>query len=243
MTPQGQIFLLGGEEPELITRDDVYLYDCSRLSHDTEAVAMQARSSMLYKKYDFTCCVLDGYIYVISGRDSTSDIVDRCERYDYTNDKWESIAPVKRKRYAASSAGVAGMGKIYLFGGRTESNNNMLEEIEEYNVEKNEWNLIKLKDPAVWVPVEVSGIIQIDDDKLLIFGGTDSRVKDSHHSYIFNVNDYSLERTGDLVRPQVFVAAPVCYGRKIYAIGNEYYVKNRSLNRFHIDRREWTIIF
>ena len=201
------------------------------------------KAKMLYKKYDFTCCVLDGFIYVISGRDSTSDIVDRCERYDYVKDTWESIASVKRKRYAASSASVAGMKKIFLFGGRSDTNNNMLEDIEEYDVVRNEWTLVTLRDPTIWVPVEVSAMIQVEEEKLLIFGGSDSRVKDTANSYIFNASDYSLEKTDDLKRPQVFVAAPVCFGRKIYAIGNEYYVKNRSLNRFHIDKREWSIIF
>jgi N-acetylneuraminic acid mutarotase len=238
ITPCGKIYLLGGEEPELVTRDDVYMYDTC-----TASGSLTLRSPMLQKKYDFTCCVLDGFIYVISGRDTSAEIVDRCERYEYSKDKWSSIASVKRKRYAASSASMSGHKKIYLFGGRTESNNNMLEDIEEYDVTNDIWKLVVLKDPSVWVPVEVSAMIQVEEDKLLIFGGSDSRVKDCPNSYTFNVTDYSLERTDDLKRAQVFVAAPVCYGRKVYAVGNEYYVKNRSLNRFHIDNREWTIIF
>lgn len=246
LTPVGHIYLLGGEEPELVTRDDVYMYDCTAGAGNCALqvkVTSTQQAKMLYKKYDFTCCVLDNFIYVISGRDSTSDIVDRCERYDYVKDAWYSIAPVKRKRYAASSASLAGLKKIFLFGGRSDSNNNMLEDIEEYDVSRDEWNLVTLRDPSVWVPVEVSAMIQIEEDKLLVFGGSDSRVKDTANSYIFNATDYSLEKTDDLKRPQVFVAGPVCFGRKIYAIGNEYYVKNRSLNRFHIDRREWSIIF
>lgn len=35
ITPEGYIFLMGGEEPELNTRDDVYMYDANeRESND-----------------------------------------------------------------------------------------------------------------------------------------------------------------------------------------------------------------
>lgn len=61
---------------------------------------------MLKKKYDFSLCYLSGFIYVISGRDSSLDIVDSCERYNVERDCWDRIASVKRKRYAASSAGL-----------------------------------------------------------------------------------------------------------------------------------------
>jgi N-acetylneuraminic acid mutarotase len=103
---------------------------------------------MPIKKYDFTMCVLDGCIYVISGRDSTSEIVDKCEKYDYVNDKWYSIAPVIKKRYAAACASVSFVKKIYLFGGRSENNNKMLDEIEEYNAVRDCWTLVTLKEPS-----------------------------------------------------------------------------------------------
>lgn len=198
---------------------------------------------MPHKKYDFTSCVLDGFIYVISGRDYTSEIIESCERYDYAKDVWESISPVKKKRYASSCASLVGQGKIYLFGGRPETNNVMLNEIEEYVASKNTWSIIQLKDPSVWTAVEVSAMAQIDEDRILIFGGSDHRVRDSQSSYIFNTIDYSIEKTDDLKSPQVFVANPVCYGSHVYAVGNEYYVKNRSLNRFNTERLEWSIIF
>lgn len=36
---------------------------------------------MLSKKFDFTLAHLNGFIYVICGKDSSSEIVDTCERY------------------------------------------------------------------------------------------------------------------------------------------------------------------
>lgn len=198
---------------------------------------------MITKKYDFSCCVLDGFIYVISGRDSSSEIIERCEKYDYHRDQWSLVASVKKKRYAASCASVAGSKKIYLFGGRSDNNNTMHSDIEEYDAAKNEWSLVQLKDPASWLPVEVSAMVQIEEDKVLVFGGSDSNVKDTANSYVFNVDNHQLEKTEPLKRAQVFIAAPVMYGSNVYAIGNEYYVKSRSLNRYNIPKKEWSIIY
>jgi N-acetylneuraminic acid mutarotase len=113
---------------------------------------------------------------------------------------------VHKKRYAASSVGLKNLNKIFLFGGRTDYNNLMLEEIEEYNADKDEWTIVNLKNPSVWNPVEVCAAIQVNEEQILVFGGSDVRVRDSASSYFFNVTDYSLERTSDLKKAQVFVS-------------------------------------
>lgn len=133
-------------------------------------------------------------------------MVDFCERYDVERDQWFLIAPVHKKRYAASSVGLKNLNKIFLFGGRTDYNNLMLEEIEEYNADKDEWSIVNLKNPIVWNPVEVCAAIQVNEEQILVFGGSDVRVRDSASSYFFNVTDYSLERTADLKKAQVFVS-------------------------------------
>lgn len=60
---------------------------------------------MPHKKFDFTLCFLDNFIYVICGKDSSSDVVDTCERYNVIDNTWHNIASVKKKRYAASAVG------------------------------------------------------------------------------------------------------------------------------------------
>lgn len=42
-------------------------------------------------------------------------------------------------------------------------------------------------------------------------------------------------KTKDLAKPHVFVNNPFLYGNYVYAIGNEYYVKNRNIHRFDIE--------
>lgn len=43
---------------------------------------------MPHKKFDFTLCFLDNFIYVICGKDSSSDVVDTCERYNVIENTW-----------------------------------------------------------------------------------------------------------------------------------------------------------
>ena len=198
---------------------------------------------MTDKKFDFTLCYLNNYIYVICGKDSSSEILESCEKYNIIENVWQGISPVKKRRYAASAVGFTN-NKIYLFGGRSNFNNSMISEIEEYNVENNFWKIIDLKEGfSHWNPVEVCACIQISHEEILVFGGSDARIKDSNGSFIFNVKKQSFEKNGELKRAQVFVTAPFLYGNDVYAIGNEYYMKHRNLHRYSLKNNNWEIIF
>jgi hypothetical protein len=237
MLPNGLIFLVGGEEPEYVSRKEVYMYDT--IANDRK---LHSRAPMLHKKFDFTLAHLNGYIYVICGKDSTSEVVDTCERYSVEENVWTQVACVKKKRYAASAVGISN-NKVYLFGGRSDYNNSMVHEIEEYCSILNEWSIINVRNINLWTPVEVCACVQIKEDQILIFRGSDAQIKDSTNSLVFNVRDYSFEKMNELKKPQVFVNAPFVYKNHVYALGNEYYMKHRNLHRFSIDRGEWDIIF
>eukprot|EP01016_Furgasonia_blochmanni_P020449 TRINITY_DN2280_c0_g2_i2.p1 TRINITY_DN2280_c0_g2~~TRINITY_DN2280_c0_g2_i2.p1 ORF type:complete len:568 (+),score=98.28 TRINITY_DN2280_c0_g2_i2:111-1814(+) len=235
--PNSHIYLLGGEEPEYFPRKEVYVFD-----YTLNDRRLHPRASMPHKKFDFTLCYLDGYIYVICGKDSSSEVVENCERYNVAENTWSTITPVKKKRYAASAVGFTNK-KIYLFGGRSDYNNMMVLDIEEYSTLTNTWEIIQVRGANVWNPVEVCACIQIGEDKVLIFGGSDARIKDSSSSYLFSLRDYCFEKKSDLKRSQVFVTAPFLYGKYVYAVGNEYYMKHRNLHRYSLEREEWEIIF
>lgn len=237
MLPNGLIFLLGGEEPEYVSRKEVYMYDT--VANDRK---LHLKAPMVHKKFDFTLAYLNGHIYVICGKDSTSEVVDTCEKYSIEENQWTSIAPVRKKRYAASALGCLN-NKVYLFGGRSDYNNMMVHEIEEYCVFRNEWTILNVKNVNLWNPVEVCACIQISEDQILIFGGSDAHIKDSASSLIFNVKDYGIEKRNDLKKAQVFVNSPFLYKNHVYALGNEYYMKHRNLHRFSIEKNEWEIIF
>ena len=237
MLPSGLIFLLGGEEPEYISRKEAYMYDTT--ANDRK---LHPKAPMVHKKFDFTLAYLNGHIYVLCGKDSTSEVVDTCEKYSIEENSWGAVAPVRKKRYAASALGFTN-NKIYLFGGRSDYNNMMVNDIEEYCALKNEWNIINVKNVNLWTPVEVCACIQISEEQILIFGGSDAQIKDSANSLVFNVKDNSIEKKSDLKKAQVFVNSPFLYKNHVYALGNEYYMKHRNLHRYSIERNEWEIIF
>lgn len=85
---------------------------------------------------------------------------------------------VNEKRYAASAIAIQEMNKIYLFGGRQDQNT-MNKTIEEYDAVRDKWEVVNIKWPHQWTPVEVCTGIQISPFKLIIFGGTDINVEDS----------------------------------------------------------------
>lgn len=76
--------------------------------------------------------------------------MDSCESYDVNQDKWMIMASCKQKRFAACSISVKEQKKIYLFGGRKDDNNTLASEIEEYDLPKNQWNLIYLEHPQIY---------------------------------------------------------------------------------------------
>lgn len=240
MVPSGEIFLIGGEDPETGAKKDVYSFDVSNMDLDH---SLHPKSPMPVKKFDFTLCYHKGYIYLICGKDSESAVIDTCERYDVARNQWSSIASINKRRYAASAAAVRETDKIYLFGGRSDVNNNMMEDIEEYSISQDVWRIIKLPMPNDWTPVEVCSSIQIKPGVILIFGGSDANIEDSKHSYLFSCDTFRLEKASQLRKPHVFVAASFLHGNHVFAVGNEYYVKNRNIHRFNIEQNEWEIVF
>lgn len=240
MVPSGEIYLIGGEDPETGAKKDVYAFDLANMDHDH---GLHPKSPMPHKKFDFTLCHHKGFIYLICGKDSDSAVVDTCERYDIARNQWASIACINRKRYAASAVAVRETDKIYLFGGRSDYHNNMMEDIEEYTIASDVWRVIKLHSVNDWTPVEVCSSVQIRPGTILIFGGSDANIEDSGQSYLFDCETFKLERCNALKKPHVFVSASFLHGSHVFAVGNEYYVKNRNIHRFNIETNQWEIVF
>ncbi len=105
--------------------------------------------------------------------------------------------------------------------------------IEEYDLDKDEWNEIHLTGD-VFIPAEVCQGIQVSENQLLIFGGCDHNIKDLDVSYLLNIQDYTLKRTEGLAKANVFINTPFVFGDEVYVVGNKYYVKNRHINCYNI---------
>lgn len=60
-------------------------------------------AQMPEKKFDCTLSYLDGWIYIISGKGRSGEVVGSCHRYDPKKKKFENLAEVRYARYAASA--------------------------------------------------------------------------------------------------------------------------------------------
>lgn len=237
--PEGKILLIGGQDTNFGAKKDVYCFDITKTKPELNCTILQ---SMPFKKYDFSVCFHDGFVYVFCGKDSDTMVDDSCERYDVKNNIWHLLAPVNKKRYAASASVIKETNKIYLFGGRADYNTSMVSEIEEYSITKNVWRILRLSNFDEWIPVEVCASVQIAPGKILIFGGSDIHIDDSKNSYIFTPHDLKITKTVNLKKPQVFVNLPFVNGNFVFAPGNEYYVKSRNIHKFNIKTFTWDII-
>ncbi len=240
MLPNTDIYLLGGEDSELGAINKTYLFRTEFMEYDH---SLHEKKPMPHKKFDFTICHFNNVIYVICGKDENSEVVNTCEAYSLNTDTWKILSRVNYKRYAASSVVAKEVGKIFLFGGRSDQQNLMMEQIEEYDITRNLWKVIRIKGINEWIPVEVCSAIQVKVGKILIFGGSDVAIEDSNNAYLFDIQDYSLKKIDSLKKAHVFVANPFLYGNYVFAIGNEYYVKSRNIHRYNIKKKKWEIVF
>ena len=120
--------------------------------------------------------VLNDQIYVLGGHHpdatqggpKTDPGFDFCERFDPSNNTWESIAPLPTPRFALSA--VVMNGKIYAMGGvafKPEGFNNFTI-IETYDHETDSWS----SDDSFALPWPAAGLgAAMAADKLYIFGG------------------------------------------------------------------------
>ena len=68
----------------------------------------------------------------------------------------------------------------------------MAKEIEMYSLESNIWKIINLKSDNEWTPAEVCNSIQIEEGKVMIFGGSDINVDDTSNCFLFDTDTYDI---------------------------------------------------
>jgi hypothetical protein len=239
MLPHGVILLLGGQDSTYGALKDVYQFEVAPIRSDVRAVNL---APMVCRKFDFSVCFHEGFVYVLGGKDSDTQIVTSCERYDVRANTWGIIAPLNHKRSGSCAAVVKETTKIYVFGGRTEGVSGMVPEIEEYNIASNVWKTVTLASPQLWTPLENSAAVQIHAGQILVFGGSDIRMEDSNASYIFTPAEAKLVRTGPLKKAQVFVNQAFVTGGQVCIPGNHYYLNSRTVHRFDIRKQTWNIL-
>ncbi|XP_055500219.1 kelch-like protein 9 isoform X1 [Leucoraja erinacea] len=131
-----------------------YMYISGGITHDTfqrELQRYNPDSNSWSRRCDMSTvrglhcmCTIEDRLYVIGGNHfrGTSDYDDvlACEYYCPVADQWTEIAPMLRGQ---SDVGVAVFNKnIYVIGGYSWNNRCMVEIVQKYNPEKNDWQKV-----------------------------------------------------------------------------------------------------
>jgi len=143
------------------------------------------------------CTRSNGYIYVAGGvsnkvKNSTTSVLNKCERYNIDENYWEVIAPMNQKR-KNPSLWALGNGIIYVFGGWQREYTDV-EVVEKY------WQAAQTKDNLsideyvweslmVYMPDFFSMQVShcIDNNKIFLFGGwSEDRDRKGYSKNVFS---------------------------------------------------------
>ena len=111
-------------------------------------------------------------IYVIGGNDA-KNFYKACEYYDVGADEWIRMADLNVARDSAACC-IFNAKYIYVFSGRIKFSPKEITDVCEcYDIERDIWEKIDVKNKANWVPCDLAMAYQIDPSSILIFGGFD----------------------------------------------------------------------
>lgn len=119
----------------------------------------------------------------------------------------------------------------------------MVKEIEIFSVEENKSEIVKLENSSKSLQLEILSSVQIDQKRILIFGGVNYYIKDSRKCFVMNTENNALESKSSLIVPQVYTNSPIVYNNQVYVIGNEYYAKRRRIQIYDIEKDKWRLLY
>ncbi|XP_075052664.1 kelch-like protein 34 [Mixophyes fleayi] len=134
------LYVLGGETPErlegnssttsLSATNIVYRFD-PRFNQWVQV------NGMLEKRAQFSCCIVDNYIFAIGGRDSQQVIHSSVEFYDINRDTWTKSKELPFKIHGQAS--VVHNNRIYISGGKRGGQVNSIKDVYSFSKLETQW--------------------------------------------------------------------------------------------------------
>ncbi|CAG9315505.1 unnamed protein product [Blepharisma stoltei] len=139
-----------------------------------------AAPSMINGHSSHVSLLVDGIVYVISGKNENNLTATQCEALNLSTMTWNSIQNINLGRTCPGGASVGK--KIYIFGGYQQTVNNT---VEMYDISQDTWTLL-----AVLLPERLwqHGCYGISNNKILIFGGEGPSDEPHRVSYLYDIN-------------------------------------------------------
>lgn len=229
-------YVIGGSvTDDLPSEEESYANWCVVIDMDTGFLDRTA--DMKDRRTLFGATYHDDCIFVVGGHNYKGSLKE-CEVYSCITGEWNQISPLNSKKEGCAIC-MFGKNALYCFGGAEKmEDSEAFEKLEFPERQESKWekiilpeNIIKQKD---W---QHSGMIQIGDEEILIFGGITGK-NNIANSLIYNAVTKKLEDTSELKESDKFIGSqPVKFADSIYVFGD---VRN-NLHVFNIKTREWSL--
>ena len=176
-------------------------------------------------------------IYVIGGNDA-KNFYKACEYYDVGADEWIRMADLNVARDSAACC-IFNAKFIYVFSGRIKFSPKEITDVCEcYDIERDIWEKVDVKNKANWVPCDLAMAYQIDPSSILIFGGFDKQNR-TNATFVFNTNNKSINRQSDLPTVGSFSTMVFQIEDSLYTVGWNNSKKN--LYKYNITKSAWMV--
>lgn len=175
ITPNGNIFLMGGAEPDYNTNklNKTYLLDETSLT-------LLRKAPFAFPRVSAGCIFFQGHIYLIGGKTTKEGYTNKCEKYSIKFDKWIAAGSMTTN---TSSPILCNFNDqyIYKFGGMLKKG--ILNDIiEKYSPISDKWSLVPFKghiqgdNPSLLLGFN-SHALQVSQEEILVFGGLNLEYK------------------------------------------------------------------
>lgn len=148
--------------------------------------SIEKKKDMINGRRAHSTIYLNNKVYIFGGVDSSGNPMNECEYYNILSNECTSVKNMNEKKCRISLVEINNK-FIFSFGGDT--NNNISENIEKYDIENNNWILLKIILP---LPMTCIGIVKLSDKEILLCGGYSSQKGQLNSIYKFDVDDFSI---------------------------------------------------
>ena len=229
ITPSGEIFISGGYNSEKQrTIDSFFKFNFLQK-------IFSPRPSMKTCRKSHAIICVDKFIYVLGGIDEKEEVLNKCEKFDLEKEVWIPISNMQRK---SCFFNVISFEKSIIFKFYSSNNYNYTEK---YDILKNSWVDVPLKAEKNFVFPALSNGCQINNKKILIFGGIKEE-KQTKKCYICKIEEELVISNFKLDLPIEGYSEQSCYydGGFIWAVLDNSKESDKIFIRMNEDK--WTML-
>ena len=208
------VYLNGGDSDHGMFFRSHYLYDELRGTLINLAEMNEARS-----RHALVAIEPKQSILAIGG-ENAKGATKLCEFYEVAENKW-TLGPKLNEGRCSLSACIF-KNVVYAIGGWNISYFGSIEQLDTTAAEM-KWQMVKLAKKNALKPSQAVGAIALNDDEILLFGGSQENDTFSKETYAFNVKSLALTNTrSEMVEGDVFISSETKkFDGIVYAFGYE----------------------